>query len=81
MTLLGLTDGVTTRLLNFKRSLREGLWMRLLKNFSKLSEEQDHVEHKLVENENDMMKLLNQGWELDREINHGKFLMERRALP
>jgi len=24
-----------------------------------------------------MMKLLDEGWELDREINHGKFLMKK----
>jgi len=38
------------------------------------------VEHKLVESEEEMMKLLNQGWEIERELNGGgKFTMKRRA--
>jgi hypothetical protein len=33
--------------------------------------------HRLVESVDEMMKLLDEGWELDREINHGKFLMKK----
>lgn len=39
--------------------------------FRKLGEEAKTVEHKLVEPEKEMLNLLNQGWELEKELNDG----------
>lgn len=37
-------------------------------------------DHRLVESAPDMMKLLDEGWEIDRELNGGgKFIMKRRG--
>ena len=49
--------------------------------FRKLQEEPtNQMDHRLVESEAEMMKLLEEGWEIDRELNGGgRFIMKRRA--
>ena len=43
-----------------------------------LQEKQPNGEHRLVESVDEMMRLLDQGWEIDRELNGGgKFIMKR----
>jgi integrase len=62
-----------TELLARTTNIDEGI-----EEFRKLQEAPtNQTDHRLVESEDEMMKLLNQGWELDREINHGKFLMKK----
>ena len=45
--------------------------------FKRLNEQLDNGTHQVVDNEDIMLELLNDGWELVRELNGSKFLMKK----
>jgi hypothetical protein len=51
-----------------------------VEEFRKIQEESaNQTEHRLVDSEDEVLRLLNNGWELDRELNGGgRFIMRRR---
>jgi len=50
---------------------------KAVEEFRKLRKQVNYGEHKVVQSEEEMLRMLDEGWELVRELNGSKFLMKK----